>query len=410
MTMVCGLDLHRRQITFDAVEVESGRGGPAGCGSPIASGSDAGCASDVPNVPHGGPVAIAVEGCTGWRYVVEEVVAAGFEAHLAEPADTQAARGRKRHAKTDRSDSRLLRELLADGRLPESWIPPTVVLEWRERVRLYKTLVDQRSTWVQRIHAELFQHGVTLPETSIRWAGTGELLDDEQLEIEPRVAADVTRSDNRRDHDRVTPVEGRHAALRSTSAGLSGTGRQPVRDRRLLAVAMRSSSATVSFSRSEQVVRHSGLDVTVDALDRRRAGGFLSVKRRYVAGGAVRSRPERVPSAQPGPRRLRQRQRAPQQQAGDDLNARNLLDAASTCRAWLIPDRLRNTLRSFVEVAVGTAQLHITGHLAVSSATGAHANIRPGRPSNIDATVLPPSWGTPDQEMPRRRRTRRALR
>ena len=24
MTMVCGLDLHRRQITFDAVEVESG--------------------------------------------------------------------------------------------------------------------------------------------------------------------------------------------------------------------------------------------------------------------------------------------------------------------------------------------------------------------------------------------------
>lgn len=30
------------------------------------------------------------------------------------------------------------------------------------------------------------------------------------------------------------------------------------------------------FSRSEQAVRHSGLDVTVDASDRRRAGGFLS--------------------------------------------------------------------------------------------------------------------------------------
>jgi hypothetical protein len=25
MTMVCGLDLHRRQITFDAVQVESGQ-------------------------------------------------------------------------------------------------------------------------------------------------------------------------------------------------------------------------------------------------------------------------------------------------------------------------------------------------------------------------------------------------
>ena len=30
------------------------------------------------------------------------------------------------------------------------------------------------------------------------------------------------------------------------------------------------------FRRSEQVVRHSGLDVTVDSSDRRRAGGFLS--------------------------------------------------------------------------------------------------------------------------------------
>ena len=87
---------------------------------------------------------MAVEGCTGWRYVVEEIAAAGFEAHVAEPADTQAARGRKHRAKTDRSDARLLRELLQHGELPESWIPPTLVLEWRERVRLYKSLTDQR--------------------------------------------------------------------------------------------------------------------------------------------------------------------------------------------------------------------------------------------------------------------------
>jgi hypothetical protein len=29
-----------------------------------------------------------------------------------------------------------LRELLQHGELPESWIPPAIVLEWRERVRL----------------------------------------------------------------------------------------------------------------------------------------------------------------------------------------------------------------------------------------------------------------------------------
>ncbi len=47
----------------------------------------------------GTPAAFAVEGCTGWRFVVEELHRAGVEAHLAEPADTAAARGPKRRAK-----------------------------------------------------------------------------------------------------------------------------------------------------------------------------------------------------------------------------------------------------------------------------------------------------------------------
>jgi transposase len=85
-----------------------------------------------------GEVAFAVEGCTGWRYVVEELERAGIGAHLAEPAETAAKRGRKRRAKTDRSDARHLRELLVKGDLPESWIPPAQVLEARARVRLYK--------------------------------------------------------------------------------------------------------------------------------------------------------------------------------------------------------------------------------------------------------------------------------
>jgi hypothetical protein len=46
-------------------------------------------------------VAFALEGCAGWRYVAEELAAAGVAAHVAEPADTAFARGRKRQAKTD---------------------------------------------------------------------------------------------------------------------------------------------------------------------------------------------------------------------------------------------------------------------------------------------------------------------
>ena len=65
-------------------------------------------------------VAFAVEGCAGWRYVAGELAAAGITAHLAEPADTAFARGRKRHAKTGKTDARHLRMLapqLGEGAL-----------------------------------------------------------------------------------------------------------------------------------------------------------------------------------------------------------------------------------------------------------------------------------------------------
>jgi hypothetical protein len=45
MSMVCGLDLHRGQITFDALMVESGESWRAGCGSRIGNGSGVGCAT-----------------------------------------------------------------------------------------------------------------------------------------------------------------------------------------------------------------------------------------------------------------------------------------------------------------------------------------------------------------------------
>ena len=49
------------------------------------------------------------EGCTGWRFIVEELERAGIEAHVAEPADTATLRGCKWRTKTDRGDARHLR-------------------------------------------------------------------------------------------------------------------------------------------------------------------------------------------------------------------------------------------------------------------------------------------------------------
>jgi transposase len=277
--IVCGLDLHRRQITFDALDVDSGDVWRGRIWQPDRERFRRWLREDVARRAAGRSVALAVEGCTGWRYVVEEIAAAGFEAHLAEPADTQAARGRKRHAKTDRTDSRLLRELLQSGDLPESWIPPAGVLEWRERVRLYKSLVDQRTKWVQRIHAELYQHGVAVPESAIRSVKTRAWLAGDTALLSNAARQRITTGYRMIDATEVEALPLKHdlqrfgarpAACRALVDAQYGIGG-------LIAVAVWSELGDCQrFTRSAQAVRHTGLDVTVDASDRRRANGFLS--------------------------------------------------------------------------------------------------------------------------------------
>jgi transposase len=78
------------------------------------------------------------------------------------------------------------------GALTESWIPPADVLEWRERVRLYVSLVNQRTVWCQRIHAELYQHGVAVPEGAIRTPKTRAMLADEAWGLSPAGRQRVT--------------------------------------------------------------------------------------------------------------------------------------------------------------------------------------------------------------------------
>src|SRR5438067_10542122 len=136
MPIVGGLDIHRKQITFDYLDtvtgqVQRGQISPADRGHLRAW---------LARFAGHGDAAFAVEGCTGWRYVAEELAAAGVAVHLAEPADTAFARGRKRHAKTDKTDCRHLRTLLAEGRLPECWLPPGRILECRALLETYHDL------------------------------------------------------------------------------------------------------------------------------------------------------------------------------------------------------------------------------------------------------------------------------
>jgi len=155
MSIVGGLDIHRKQITFDYPGTETGQV----CRGQVSPADREHLRAWLARFNGCGDAAFAVEGCTGWRYVAEELAAAGVAVHLAEPADTAFARGRKRRARTDKTDCRHLRLLLAEGRLPECWVPPSRVLECRALLETYHDLRAEHTAWVQRIHAVLFHQG-----------------------------------------------------------------------------------------------------------------------------------------------------------------------------------------------------------------------------------------------------------
>lgn len=166
MSIVCGFDVHRAQITFDLVDLRSGE---VRVGR-IEPATREGLCSWLAGVDVS-RLQVALEATTGWRFVVEELERAGARAQLAEPAETRALRGPKRRAKTDRADARHLRELLAREAIPESWIPPGHLQELRTLVRLRHSLAAERRVWLQRVQAQLFHQGA--PPVRGRLLGPG---------------------------------------------------------------------------------------------------------------------------------------------------------------------------------------------------------------------------------------------
>jgi transposase len=277
MSIVGGLDIHRKQITFDYLdtatgEVRRGQITPADREHLAAwlAGRFSGQAAD-----------FALEGCTGWRYVAGELAAAGVTAHVAEPADTAALRGRKRHAKTDKTDSRHLRQVLADGRLPECWIPPEHILECRALLQLYHDLRVGHTAWVQRIHAVLFHQGARqLREDSL---GTGQglaalrALAAAQLspagQLQVATALDMLSVlDGHLDvlRHRLLAAARHLAGARALTTRLYGVG--PVTALALVCWL----GGAGRFSSARKAVRFTGLDVTVYSSDGKRSPGHLA--------------------------------------------------------------------------------------------------------------------------------------
>jgi transposase len=273
VSVVGGMDIHRAQLTFDYVDLDSGEA----VRGRIAPADRDHLRRWCQRFAGRSGVALALEGCTGWRYVVEELQRAGIEAHLAEPAETAARRGPKRRAKTDRSDARLLRELLTDGRIPESWIPPEPVLEARATVRPYKDLLDERTGWLQRVQASLFHLGVPELDVKTMSAAGRQRLAEADLSAATRTAVEVgmrqvdrLTDDMAEIREQIATIGRRQPACRALQAAHYGVGP-------LTSVAIWSEMGDCRrFHSSDDAVRHAGLDVTVYSSDGRRTAGHLA--------------------------------------------------------------------------------------------------------------------------------------
>jgi transposase len=272
MGMVGGLDVHRAQITFDWVEHDTGEVG-RGRVAPATREQFRSWLAQLPTRER----AFAVEATTGWRFVAEELTRAGFEPHLAEPADTAAARGRKRRAKTDRADAKHLRVLLEQQRLPESWIAPAHILDLRETTRLRHTLTEQRTQWQQRIHAILYHHGVAKPASKLTTAATRQWLAEVDLPAASRHAVAVATGQLDQLQTTVAPIDRwlrayarRQPGCRALIANHYGIG--PITAPTIVAEL----GDVRRFRNGDAMVRYTGLDVTVYSSDGKRSPGHLA--------------------------------------------------------------------------------------------------------------------------------------
>jgi transposase len=270
MAIVGGLDIHRRQITYDWIDTTTGET-RRGQLSPATRLELRAWLTQF----DGQPAGFALEATTGWRFVVEELERAGAAAHLAEPADTRALRGPKRRAKTDRTDARHLRELLRAGTLPESWPPPAHIADARTQVRLRRALVGERTGWYQRIHAVLFHYG--LPDRSYlltsdgrAWLARAELpaVASQAVDLALRM---IDHLDTELDLlDTELARIARHQPGCKALMGRYGIGW-------LTAVAIWAEFGDVRrFANSRQAVRFTGLDITISESDGKRARGHLA--------------------------------------------------------------------------------------------------------------------------------------
>jgi transposase len=144
-------------------------------------------------------------------------------------------------------------------------------------VRLRKRLVDQRTAWQQRIHAALFHHGLPRPTQELLSGATRAWLERAPLPPASRQLLGVA----------LGQIDGLDAELAPIDQWLRALARRQPGCRALIATHYGIGAITAPtilaelgdarrFAGGDQVVRATGLDITVYAFDGKRSPGHLS--------------------------------------------------------------------------------------------------------------------------------------
>jgi transposase len=178
--------------------------------------------------------------------------------------------------RTGREDARWLRGLLAEGRLPEAWIPPEHVRQWRSRARLRHTLIGERTQSMPRIRATLFHHGVSGTPDKLRTRAGRAFLDRLRLPTDARERIEIALAMIDAIDAQISPLERelRRLARRQVGCralmGLYGMGE-------LTALVTLCELGDVGrLSASRKAVRMAGIDIGVHRSDRRARVGKLN--------------------------------------------------------------------------------------------------------------------------------------
>jgi transposase len=172
-------------------------------------------------------------------------------------------------------------------RLPESWIPPEHIQEIRTLMRLRHTMIEERTTHKQRIHAQLFHNGYPRQKNLDSMEGRAQLQDLE-LPAAARQVVDLSLAMIDHINEELEPIEEQLRSYARAQGGCKalmehyGVGE-------LTSVALLSELGdTRRFSSSKKAVRYAGMDVTVHRApmrSERRAGSADRVRRCLEVGG-----------------------------------------------------------------------------------------------------------------------------